>query len=784
MPLQIRRGPTADRLATTPLVGEIVFDTELNSVYIGDGITPGGRPVSAFSEADAQRITVEMFLGITQTDNSFHSGITFQRFGNRIVATVSQDLTNYPGTITAEGFIGNIFASDSTQILDAETGTLTGRLVGDVLGSVFADDSTKLIDGTNGSVNLDGTVRGSIVPDQNERYDLGNYAYKFRDLYLSGSSIWLGDAKITSAGGVVDLPAGSTVGGFPPGLESGQTYDISILGNVISSNDSSVLVNTATNEFQGIFSGTFSGIADLTGSVFGDDSTTLVNGPDSSINLNETIKGNAVPFDSETHDLGSFTRKFRRLYLTEGANLYLGNAVISSSSTTIDLPAGSTVGGSPIGSGAGSGDVVGPASTTDSAIALFDTTTGKLLKSSSVTVSGFDITGNVTGTVTGSLIGNVSGNVFGDINGSVFSDDSTLIVDATESKLYGALFGPVNSDLPSVFRTDLSSQRIISLQQSHDDSVQSSLTMSRTRGTQASPTTLIAEDGICNIDFSGFNGTSTLVAARIKGLVEGTITGSAVPGRIEFITADSSGELRRRMYINSDGAIVAEAGHQQNLSNYAGGLAGTVLYQNYDDANIRNFIFAKSRGSFLSPTSVTTNDIIGQISFNGYESGAANYIQAAAIRVTAQSISAGVVTSSISFFTNDGSTISTRVSIGATGRLNALNSLAVSGVIRPFTTNGNLVLDAAAAGTGEVRTTSRLSVADRILIEDNKISTLSTNDDIELDPSGTGTVDFQITEQLTVGAAGAADALPATPSTYFKIKVNGIEYVVPAYAVS
>jgi hypothetical protein len=48
----------------------------------------------------------------------------------------------------------------------------------------------------------------------------------------------------------------------------------------------------------------------------------------------------------------------------------------------------------------------------------------------------------------------------------------------------------------------------------------------------------------------------------------------------------------------------------------------------------------------------------------------------------------------------------------------------------------------------------------------------------------TGQVDFITTEQTTVGAAGAANALPATPSTYFKIKVNGVEYVVPAYAVS
>lgn len=60
------------------------------------------------------------------------------------------------------------------------------------------------------------------------------------------------------------------------------------------------------------------------------------------------------------------------------------------------------------GGGSGSGDVVGPASSTDSAVALWDGTTGKLLKNSSVTVNPI---GNVltTGSVTcGSLAATTS----------------------------------------------------------------------------------------------------------------------------------------------------------------------------------------------------------------------------------------------------------------------------------------------------------------------------------------------------------------------------------------
>jgi hypothetical protein len=84
---------------------------------------------------------------------------------------------------------------------------------------------------------------------------------------------------------------------------------------------------------------------------------------------------------------------------------------------------------------------------------------------------------------------------------------------------------------------------------------------------------------------------------------------------------------------------------------------------------------------------------------------------------------------------------------------------------------------------GQLTVNHGVSTGSLRLIENN-ITTVNSNDDIVLDPNGTGTVDFVVTAQSTVGSAGVASALPATPSTYFKIKVNGTEYVVPAYAVS
>ena len=40
------------------------------------------------------------------------------------------------------------------------------------------------------------------------------------------------------------------------------------------------------------------------------------------------------------------------------------------------------------------------------------------------------------------------------------------------------------------------------------------------------------------------------------------------------------------------------------------------------------------------------------------------------------------------------------------------------------------------------------------------------------------------TTQTTVGAAGGASALPATPTGYHPITIDGVEYVIPYYAQS
>lgn len=92
---------------------------------------------------------------------------------------------------------------------------------------------------------------------------------------------------------------------------------------------------------------------------------------------------------------------------------------------------------------------------------------------------------------------------------------------------------------------------------------------------------------------------------------------------------------------------------------------------------------------------------------------------------------------------------------------------------------GNEVLQVA----GSAAVNGYLDV-EQIRIVGNNISTTESNANLEISANGTGTVEFNIPEQTTVGSAGAANALPANPDIYFKVNVNGTEYVVPGFAVS
>ena len=232
MPLQLRRGTDSQRThMSQPLAaGELIYVTDTKSIWIGDGTTVGGVPVANLSITDIQNIDANLFT------NGTHTGITFTYVPNpsnpglsKINATVNVELSNYAGTIKADAF----------------KGTLVG------------DDSTILVDAVSGKINLSGTVKGDIVPNTTNAYTLGTSTYKFKDLYLAGPSLHLGAATISAVSSVIDLPAGSTVGGVAIGSGSGGTTNSLVNGSYSVTLDASNNLTFGANILSTIYAPTY-----------------------------------------------------------------------------------------------------------------------------------------------------------------------------------------------------------------------------------------------------------------------------------------------------------------------------------------------------------------------------------------------------------------------------------------------------------------------------------------------------------------------------------------------
>jgi hypothetical protein len=801
MPLQIRRGPTADRLAVIPLVGELVYDTNTKAVFVGDGISVGGLPVTSFSVGDARETTGRLFLGTPESgigvgsDNTVHSGITFayNSTTGRLQATVAQDLSDYIGLIVADqGFKGNLWADDSGLIVNSETHTVYGNFV----------------------------PQGHIIPETNIAYDLGSSSYRFRDLYLSGSSIYLGNAVITSTGTAINFPTGSTVGGQPLGINEGDAYNIVVTGNVIGV-DSTVLVNTTNGTFHG----------DLTGSVFADDSTMLVDGRDGVLRgtligaLTGNVTGNLTGVAS-TATLASnvslidSSSSVTTHYLTFSLGTS-GTQVISADTSLTYQPSSNTLGIGILNSTTINATSVSATSLTgniftsliDTADSSAITVTPAIVFNSDVTAeNNFNVVGDILPVTSeqtniGSFINKFNklyltegANALWIGNAAISGSGTTVNLPAGSTVGGSAITTAAGSNATTITvnTTGTSADYFIAFfdDQTGDNLIFTDDTLKYNPGTGY----LTVGNATIGTVYGNVQGNVTgNVLGNVTGVLAGNADTATVASTVTLLSTDAANvthyitftdaatgnenirtdtSLTYNPFSNTltagtfSGTVTSSATGTfaslttSNISNANSfgttSIASTVyssvsslfsISQAHTTADARNVGFFRSRGTTTVPTTISNGDDIADLVFLGY--GTSAYVGAASIsiKVNDSGISNTSMKSEMIFSVNDPD--------GPSGFREAMT----------IETNGQLTVDYGLS-TGSIQ-----------LIENN-INGTNSNEDIVINPSGTGTVDFVVTAQSTVGSAGVANALPATPSTYFKIKVNGVEYVVPAYAVA
>lgn len=109
------------------------------------------------------------------------------------------------------------------------------------------DNFTELyasIGGVGGVLDLT-SLSTSLIPTANSVFDLGSPSKRWRDVYISGSSIHLGSAVITSTAGAVNLPAGSTIGSLALDESYFKTIAVAGQANIVADTGTDTLTVAA-----------------------------------------------------------------------------------------------------------------------------------------------------------------------------------------------------------------------------------------------------------------------------------------------------------------------------------------------------------------------------------------------------------------------------------------------------------------------------------------------------------------------------------------------------------
>ena len=346
------------------------------------------------------------------------------------------------------------------QTLNAGSPPIVWSTVEDAFTKINAnfDELYGSIGGPGGILDFN-SLSTDIKPSASEVYDLGSPTFRWRDLYLAGSSLYLGSAQITAdLAGVVNLPAGTTVAG-------------ELIRNPAETNFKTIAVSGQSSIVADSFEDTLT-VASGTGITLttdaGTDTLTIANSGVTGL----TGTAGQIGVSAAT---GSVTLTNLGVTSLTGTAGGIGVSAASGSVTLTNLGVKQIVGtASQIGvTGDGTGIVtitnLAPASPTFRFIVVDGATlqpvsadnisdTLNLISGAGLTItkdtatdtltfsvnSNLDIRGSVFADDSTMLVdatdGVLRGTVVGELKGSVFGDDSTKIVDAVENKVYGGIF--------------------------------------------------------------------------------------------------------------------------------------------------------------------------------------------------------------------------------------------------------------------------------------------------------------------------------------------------------
>lgn len=166
-------------------------------------------------------------------------------------------------TVSTSGDVtvgGNFTVNGTTTTINSTTLTVDDKevvLASGAADSAAADGAGISVDGAGASILYDHTgtqweinkpleVTGAILPAANITYDLGSSSLRWRDLYLSGSTLDLGGSTISVSGGAFEMASLNVTSTFT--LDSVGLTAVQTSAEAFADNDTSVMTSAAAND--------------------------------------------------------------------------------------------------------------------------------------------------------------------------------------------------------------------------------------------------------------------------------------------------------------------------------------------------------------------------------------------------------------------------------------------------------------------------------------------------------------------------------------------------------
>ena len=205
--VQFRRGTTAQNNNHVGAAGEISIDTTLNTIRVHNGTDSGG--FTTVMETATQTVTNKTLTNtydITMVDSGSAGQIVFGADKSDIFMNDS----NFFIRNNTEGYMYfGVKQNQYITFINQDSDKQFARFTDGGSVDLFYNGTKKFETADSGAI-----VSGDLLPDADSTRSLGSVTKKWKDLYLSGSSIFLGNITLKDSGGslVIEDSAGTRQG--------------------------------------------------------------------------------------------------------------------------------------------------------------------------------------------------------------------------------------------------------------------------------------------------------------------------------------------------------------------------------------------------------------------------------------------------------------------------------------------------------------------------------------------------------------------------------------------